>query len=284
MSMFPGLGGQFLISVNASLTGITHTYSPQTFSNYRANNCGLVGNHDMSMFPGLGGQFLIYDNSALTSITHTASTEVFSSYYANDCDLTGNHDMSMLPGLGGVFRVYNNSNLTSITHAASTEVFTAYVANDCNLGISHDMSMLTGLGGYIRMYNNAILRTITFPLTSQTFKNLSNSNFNYAFSLNGADLNYCSFLPLSGATLDVNYAQGSTINLSDNGMISSEVNHYLVDFDNLSTNLNPSGWSGVTLFIGGSNAAPDSSSGGFNGIAALSSLTGGTNNWTVTTS
>jgi hypothetical protein len=144
--------------------------------------------------------------------------------------------------------------------------------------------MLTGLGGRFQIFDNTLLRTITFPLTSQTFKNNSNSNLNYAFSLNDNDLNYCSFLPLSGATLDVNYAQGANIDLSDNGMLVSEVNHYLVDFDNLSTNLNPSGWSGVTLDISGSNAAPDSSSGGFDGIAALSSLTGGTNNWTITTS
>ena len=93
-----------------------------------------------------------------------------------------------------------------------------------------------------------------------------------------SNLDYVNFLPLSGASIT------GDIELQNNNMSVTDVNHILVDFDNISTNLNPSGWTGTTLDISGTNSAPDSSSGGFDGIAALSSLTGGTNNWTITTS
>ena len=40
----------------------------------------------------------------------------------------------------------------------------------------------------------------------------------------------------------------------------------------------------VTLEIGGTNSAPDSSSGGYDGVAAIDTLTGVTRNWSITTS
>ena len=270
MSMLPGLGGSFWVNNNPLLTGITHTASTEVFSQYYAYSCNLTGNHDMSMLPGLGGSFIIYNNLLLTGIAHTASTEVFSQYYAFSCNLTGNHDMSMLTGLGGVFYIYNNLLLTGITHTASTEVFSDYRVNACNLTGNHDVSMLTGLGGIFVANSNPDLTGITHPSSTQTF------SFYYAFS---CDLDYVNFLPLSGGTMG-----GADMQLQNNNMSVTDVNHILVDFDNISTNLNPSGWTGTTLNISGTNAAPDSSSGGFDGVAALSSLTGGTNNWTVTTS
>jgi len=287
MSMLPGLGGKFYIYSNPLLTGITHTTSTEVFSEYYAHSCNLTGNHDISMLPGLSGRFRIHSNPLLTSITHGASTEVFIEYQAQSCNLIGNHDVSMLSGLGGSFYVYSNPLLTGITHTTSTEVFTGYQAYDCDLTGNHDMSMLLGLRNWVQLYGNSALTGITFPLSLQTFRNHSVGGSiyrDYAFSLSDCDMGYSSFLPLSGATLDVNYFQGAYIDLSGNNMLASEVNHYLFDFNNLSTNLNPTGWSGVTLFIDGTNAAPDSFSGGYDGIAALSSLTGGTNNWIITTS
>jgi hypothetical protein len=68
-------------------------------------------------------------------------------------------------------------------------------------------------------------------------------------------------------------------------MTAGEVNRMLVELSGITFN-NYAGWSGTTLTgasgdnivldIGGSNAAPDSSSGGYNGTAALSYLTGAT--------
>ena len=269
MSAYTKMGGAFKVENNPNLTGITHPTSTTVFNNYQANSCGLIGNHDVSMLPGLGGQFQIQSNTNLTSITHTASTETFSLYQANSCGLIGNHDVSMLPGLGGQFQIQSNTNLTGITHTASTETFSSYRAYSCNLTGNHDMSMLPGLGGIFYIYSNPLLTSITHPASTEVFSQYT------AYS---CGLDYVNFLPLSGASIT------GSIRLEENSMSVTDVNHILVDFDNISTNLNPAGWTGTTLDISGTNAAPDSSSGGFDGIAALSSLTGGTNNWTITTS
>ena len=71
------------------------------------------------------------------------------------------------------------------------------------------------------------------------------------------------------------------ISLRDNGMIADDVNHILVDFSGNAT-YNPTGWSNINLNIGGTNTDPDSSSGGYDGLAAISFLTGSPYNWTIT--
>jgi len=69
--------------------------------------------------------------------------------------------------------------------------------------------------------------------------------------------------------------------LYNNNMIASDVNRILVDFSGNATT-NAVGWKNVNLNIGGTNADPDSSSGGYNGLAAISFLTGSPYNWTIT--
>jgi hypothetical protein len=65
-------------------------------------------------------------------------------------------------------------------------------------------------------------------------------------------------------------------------MLAADVNHILVDFSG-NTTYNPTGWSNVNLNIGGTNDPPDSSSGGYDGLAAISFLTGSPYNWIITT-
>ena len=282
LSMFPNLGGYFAIQNNTSLTSITHTPSPQIFTTYNAPNCNLTGNHDMSMFPNLGGVFSVFTNTSLTSITHTASTQSFSSYQAYDCNLTGNHDMSMLTGFGGRFAINDNSNLESITHAPSTEVFIYYRAYDCNLGgVPLDVSPLSALAGDFQVYLNSALVDIVFPYTVQSFANFGAAPSQRAFALHDCNLGYIDFLPLSGATLDVNSLNGASIGLEDNGMSAAEVNLTLFDFYELNNTYSQPGWSGVTLDISGSNAAPDATSGGVDGLTSQTILVNDYG-WTIT--
>jgi hypothetical protein len=267
------LGGYFTTALNSNLTGIIHGPSNQAFTNrYNASSCNLTGNLDVSMLTKLGSDFRVNGNSALTGITHTASTEVFDSYWVQSCNLIGNHDVSMLI-LSDEFLIYDNPLLTGITHTASTEVFVNYFASDCNLTGTLDLSMLTGLGGQFVNNSNPNLTNILMPTTTQTFT---------FYDIYSCDLDYINFLPLSGANMNL-VAQG--FRMQNNNMSVDEVNNILVDFDNISTNLNPAGWTGTTLDISGTNAAPDDGTGGGgDGLAALASLTGATNNWTITTS
>ena len=283
LSGWVNLGGAFTIHSNPNLTGVTHSNSTQVFTSYNVHTCNLIGNHDISMFPNLGGGFYVYGNKLLTGVTHTSSTQVFSAYWINSCNITGNHDVSMFSNLGGQFYTYSNPLLTSITHTASTQVFTNYRGYSCNLSGTHDVSMLTGLGGVLHTYSNTNLLGVTFPNSTQTFQNLAAGDNKSAFAMYGCDLNYVDFTPLSGITMDVNSPSGASIYLNNNTMSASDVNHILSDFRDLTVSFT-SKWSGVTLDIGGSNSAPDSLSGGHDGLSAINYLTGATGGWTIITS
>ena len=238
----------------------------------------------------MGGDFDVYINPLLTGITHSPSSVSFTRYDANNCNLTGNLDLTPLSGLGGVFRVYNNTNLTGITHSVSSQNFTSYFANNCNLTGNLDLSPLTKLGGsssglsfsVVSTYLNPNLSGITLPNSTQFFKNNANTEIGGTFSLHSCNLDYVDFTPLSGATFLTGTTQGNPrISLRDNGMSTTHVNHILVDFSG-NTTYNPTGWSNINLNISGTNGAPDSSSGGYDGISARNFLTGSPYNWTIT--
>jgi len=246
------------------------------------NNSNITGNHDLSMFPNLGGQIELQFNANLTGVTHTGSTEIFTLYTAQSCDITGNHDLTMFPNLGGGFVMENNDNLTEVLHTSSTKSFFTYNVGDNNSLLNVDISMLPGITRYIQIDNCPSLTGVTFPQSTGTFRNLTSSDNNRAFSMfNTPNVGYIDFKPLSGATMNVNSTYGCTIDIRSHGMTSGEVNRTLVDFNNIVVS-NPSGWSGVTLDIS-SNSVPDTTSGGYNGVAALSNLTGTTYQWVITT-
>ena len=283
LSMFPNLGGNFNMSSNSGLTSVTHVFSPQVFTAYNLSDCGLDGTLTLP-FSELGGDFNVHDNGKLTKITHSATTNAFTSYKVDNCKLTGILDLSLLSKLGGSFECDNNLFMSGINHGSvtNTEVFTKYKADTCNLGGVLDVSMLTNLGGSFNVSTNVNLKNVLFPTSTQTFANSTGGN--YAFTMNGCNFtgNNLSFLPLSGATMDVNSALGASIILDDSGLDATDVNFILNSFK---TNVlgNFAGWSGVTLSIAGSNAAPDTTSGGINGISARNTITGSPYNWIVTT-
>jgi hypothetical protein len=289
LTMLSNLGGNFAAYNNLELTGIIHIGSSSTFTFYQAYYCNLTGNLNVP-FSGLGGNFNLQVNPNLTGVTHVASTNIFNGYYITNCDIIGNHDLSMLSNLGGEFDLSYNPNLTGVTHTSSTQNFTSYFITFCNLTGVHDISMLSNLGGdnnnfvypRVQLQENPNLNNIIFPTTTKYFKNSSNLDGGACFQFYGCDLDYVNFKPLSGATLLSGVTIGNPkILLRDNNMSSADVNHILDDFKYNATN-NPTGWSNINLNIGGTNSDPDSSSGGYDGLAALSFLTGSPYNWTIT--
>lgn len=62
----------------------------------------------------------------------------------------------------------------------------------------------------------------------------------------------------------------STLLINNNNMSVADVNHILYDLDSTSA----SGYTGRVINIGGTNADPDSSSGGYDGLAAKAALEG----------
>jgi hypothetical protein len=284
-----GLGSDFRVQLNPNLTGITHSPSPNNFTLYYANNCNLTGNLDLTPLSGLGGQFLVQSNINLTGITHSPSSNNFTVYQANNCNLTGNLDLTPLSGLGTSFFVSNNSALTSILHSTSVNNFTQYGANNCNLTGTLDLSPLTKLGAsnsgssvLVTLFINPNLSGLTLPSSTQYFRNNANNENAGTFSLYSCNLDYVDFTKLSGATLVSGTTEGNPrISLRNNNMSTTDVNHILVDFSGNAT-YNQTGWSNINLNISGTNGAPDSSSGGYNGLSAISFLTGSPYNWTIT--
>ena len=287
-----GLGGSFQVYSNINLTGITHAPSSQNFSQYLANNCNLTGNLDLTPLSGLGGVFWLYTNPKLTGITHTQSSQIFSNYYAQSCNLIGILDLTPLSGLGGDIRITSNTGLTNVNFTISTQNITALALDGCDITGEIDLSPLTKLGAsssgvtfsWVSLHTNPNLTSVIFPNTNQFFKNgVGGAEAVSVFRLYGCNLDYVDFKPLSGATLVSGTTQGMPrISLRDNNMSAANVNHILVDFSG-NTTYNPTGWSNVNLNIGGTNDPPNSTSGGYDGLAAISFLTGSPYNWIITT-
>jgi hypothetical protein len=283
VSMFKRFYNNFRVDDN-NLTGITfNCFSACTFNEFRLNNNNLIGNLDLSTITGrLGGTFDISNNPSLTSVTFSSSGNTHLSagttqFLINDCNITGTLDISKVSGITNYFATASNVNLTQILHGPSNNLITFYFVSNCDLTGTHDMSMLTKLGGILRFYNNSNLTNILFPFTTQNFFNIDTGINDSAFSLYNCNLNYIDFTPLSGATLNNN----SRIQLQNNAMVAADVNHILVDFVTIAAS-NPTGWDSIVLDIGGTNANPDTTSGGYDGLAAITTLTGSPYNWTIT--
>jgi hypothetical protein len=200
------------------------------------------------------------NNINLTSITFASSGNGLSSINVAYCNLTGTLDLSNVP-IEGSNTFNNNSNLTSITLATSGNgTITYFVANSCNLTGDMDFKdaaiNATGVQ-YIYLQANPNLTGIIFKPSGNGYIIKL-----YAYT---CDLGYINFNV--GFNLQLN---NTNIDIKDNSMTVSEVNHILVDLDSISS----SGYTGRVINIGGTNADPDGSSGGYDGLTAKSNLEG----------
>ncbi len=278
LTTLTGITG-FSLAHMPKVTQIINPTSNLNVNYYVASNngsysvTGLTGTLDLSTLTGLGGFFTVQTNPLLTQIINPISNNSF--YYYNTVN-TGIYDLdlSTLTGLGGQIFLNNCPSLSAITFPTNYQNISWVTTSNCNLIGTLDVSGLFGLGGNFWTEANPNLINISFPLlTAGTLNSI------FAYSCN---LDYINFLPLSGATFDPSGYYNSIL-LQDNGMLTTDVNHILVDFEYMASS-NPTKWSGVTLNIGGTNSAPDSSSGGYNGISAINSLTGNPYSWVITTS
>ena len=287
LSIFKKMNNVLELQDNSLLTGVTFdmTGTSNNFNEFKIFNCNLTGNLDLSAVSGtLGGSFSVANNPNLTGITFSSSgnthysTGPSTTYMRFDgCNLTGNLNMSGITGLSTTFFVTGNINLTGITHGPSINTITSYLAQGVDLQGTHDMSMLTGLGGRVSLYLNTGMTNVLLPVSVSTFSNGGTGTVTSSLGFYGCDLGYVDFKPLSGATL----SDGVRIRLHNNNMVADEVNQILVDFSGNAT-YNLIGWDNIDLDIGGTNADPDNSSGGYDGLAAISFLTGSPQNWTIT--
>ena len=212
----------------------------------------LKGHVDLTKFTQ-SAAFNISGSKGLTGITNPHSSIPMTSYYADSCNLIGTLDMKSLSGLGGIFYVYSNPNLISITNPNSSEIFTEYNVQTCNLTGTLNLSGLTKLGGVVNVAYNSNLTSIVFPISTQPFIRIA--------MFNCPGLNYVNLYPLSAST-----SNDVEINIQNNSWTTSMINHMFYDLDQI-------GWINGKFFLNG-NPPPDSSSGGFDGIASKTNLLG----------
>lgn len=244
------VGGIFLVNGNANMTGITLGASSTVFSFFRANNCDLTGTLNLSMLSGLGGQIRLGVNPNLTAVTFPTSSVATSEFFIQQCDLTGTLDFSGMTGDHDDFRVFTNSSLTAITNPSTSFIMEMYSAHSCDLTGTLDMTPISNFAVDFDVHGNSNLTDITNPSTSTVLTD---------YLANSCDLGYIDFTVFSGTNDDIN------IQLGNNNMTAAEVNEILV-------NLDDTGWIDGTLNIAGTNAAPDGTSGGFDGLTAKTNL------------
>lgn len=289
------------------LTGITHrayAVSP-SMDRYFAHGTGII-NLDLSMLGGIGGRIRVFDCPDLETVNLGSSTKNLNEiWFYNNPKMLG-LDFSNLSNIGGSMIIYGNDVATFYNFPAVASPNTlSILMYENNLLTSIDLSNVN-IAGNIDLYENDILATISLPASSgaitrfRAFDNpvltsLDLSGLSFASFVSSIEAQQCplltSFVPptlpngtvvqtfnLSGigavgvfALQNMNdYSDIDThiTNIQDNSYTTAEVNEMLVKFDSIAVG----GFISRNFYIDGTNSAPDSSSGGFNGNAAKSSI------------
>ena len=294
------LGGDLRFDGCSSLSSITIPSTSNLVNFFIANNCALSGTFSLANLTNLSNYIDLAANSGLTGITFPSVTNIISSILLNNCGLTS-LDISNLQNSGGTLFANTNPALTSLTlPSASSQNMTSFRVQSCNLS-SLDLSGYNAVSGVVFAFGNSNLSSISFPsstaaisfmwLYSCAFTSLDFSSLNLGGNINissntgltivtiPSTTNPCSVFIASNCALGVvdidnmGSSDNISINLSNNGMTAAEVNENLVKIDN-------TGWINGVMSIQ-INTAPDTTSGGFNGVAAADSLI--VKGWTVTT-
>ena len=210
----------------------------------------LVANHDVRMNAAAVTTFV-------PPTTVTGNLALFDSRFSDVTEL----DFTVWGNFfGGNLFLNNASDLETIIAPSCTRVGTQFYAYSCSSLSSVDIEDWTGMGGDIRIFSNPLLTTLALPASAQTISNLW---------LLSCDLPDIDITPLTGSN------DGISVRLENNSFDAAAVNQVLVDLDN-------KGWINGSVNVSGTGmAAPDGTSGGLDGDAAVTSLTG--KGWTVTT-
>lgn len=260
LSPLQSLSGDIRLHTNASLSSLTFysniTQQPSIIS---IHNCSSLTTLDLSGFININGGIVLHNNQAMTSYTFppvmgTGSCAI--TIYENDA-LTS-LDLSGVRLTNNNF-FYRMDSLTSITFAASSDPITLLDIFENASLTSIDLSTLTfaATTTRIQVYQCASLTSFTPPTTAATIGSFS------CYLTGGVGV-----FALENMSDYLNVDNHFT-RLQNNSYSAAEVNEMLVKADSVAiSNL---GW--TRSFQINNNAAPDNSSGGFDGVAAAASLT-----------
>jgi hypothetical protein len=275
LSMFTAWGENSVLSIsqNSDLTTIVFSLiisGPPAAVDLSENN--IQGTLDLSMFENFSTietNILLNNNQALEHVTFASSVSgKISKLNISECDIQGTLDLSMFDDfvIDTDFEILlgSNYNLQGVSFAGSISGSLGLLdISSCNIQGALDISMFTvfnysgtGSGARILLQGNTGLTSISMPTAAGRLESFQ--------AWGCTSLGFVDFSGLSGVTDH----DSCSISLAGNGMTVSNVNHILVDLDAISAT---GMWTNRIINLVG-NAAPDNSSGGYNGTAAKASL------------
>lgn len=243
-------------------------------------SCNIIGELDLSMFSQFATssstEIHVQTNPNLTNVKFNNNITQGRIRYvtvANTSIVNLNLSMFSEWYAGATVQIYNNSSLETIlfnSNVTEGHITTLYI-HSCPLIASLDLSGFGSIGTSAnwRLYSNASLSLIKFA-------NNVTGNFRYLYSYNCAaqvDIQ----LPETGVYSDLTSAD---FRFYGNALTSAQVNKILATIDNVSS----AGFATRTMQIHTTNECPDSSSGGYDGLAArISLIDKGFTNFTIST-
>lgn len=225
------------------------------------NNSKII-DLDVSGFGSkFGGLFRAHTCALLESITVPTSTRAVTIEAYGNPNIP-NIDVSTLTGLGVTAR-FDSSGYQTITlpttSVTASNFVVLYAYNSNITGVQDCTPLANNFAGLIYWYGNPNLTGFLFPTSNNVVVGINISNCSLA-SLN--------ITPLTGANDNI------VISLQNNLFTASAVNKLLADLD-------AKGWINGSLNIGGTgNAAPDGTSGGYDGLTAKANLVA--KGWNIT--
>jgi len=269
LSMFTHFttSGSIHVYNNPNMTGVNFASSiTGTISYLYVYNTGITGTLDLSMFTTFSSTAMLYlnDNPDMTGVTFASSiTGTISRIYLYNTGVSGTLDLSMFDTFSATYatlQLHTNPNLTAITWAASISgTFGILQVHDTKLTGAVDLSLITSFttAATFSLYGD------DFALTSLTLAASISGIFSYARIRN---LNGIYVSPLNFDTpMDRNYSRWYVDN---NTWTVAQVNQFLAEMDAQTDG----SYTSRSLEIRGDNAAPDSSSGGYDGLTAKTNL------------
>ena len=257
--------GALRLDGNSAMTGVTFASSiTGTMSLINIYSTGITGTLDLSKFTAFTSSASIHVamNPSMTGVTFASSiTGTFSTIYAYNSVITGTLDLSMFAAFtsSANISIDRNSAMTGVTFANSiTGTMSLISIYSTGITGTFDLSKFTAYTSTATVYlnNNTSMTGVTFPASTIT-------GFIRSLRLySNTSLGYVNLTTLRTGVASLNWE------LQSNGWTAAIVNRILVDIDGIST----SGFTGRVINIGGTNADPDSSSGGYDGTAARNSL------------
>lgn len=252
------------ISNNPKLTNFLYTESSNNITNIPdiQNTPLLAINFDLSWIASvISSTFLCSGSGILSYISPTTSS--LGTITAQVCPNITSFDISGMTGLNGNFRILGCNSLTTINYPTShvSGSISQWLCESNPLITSHNLFNLNFNDSIIfRCYNSTSLTSLIMP-NSATFKS--------SVQAYNCDLGYVDF------TNNTSIFAANNIShlLQNNNMTATEVNHILVDLAaHVSSESAGGDYTGRSLNISGTNAAPDSTSGGFDGLTAKAIL------------